>query len=174
MEQHFDLLPNFYISNRLNFESLISEAQNNNGIMPFVGEALSKCTFGSRDDFVNEIQGKTVTVKDHNEIRSDESESNFLDVLDSLIRIHKKGVIDQKLLSFYSDLKIDDKYIKNQAVSLIPYVNGNHCITANIDRVIDHSYTLAGKSPDITHPFEKKKLTTLIRGGLKSSQTNIG
>lgn len=173
MEQHFDLLLNFYTSNRLNFENLIIEAQKNNGIMPFVGEALSKCTFGSRDDFVNEIQEKTVTVKNHNEIRSDDSKSNFLEVLDNLIRIHKKGVIDQKLLSFYSDLKIDDKYIKNQAVSLIPYVNGNHCITSNIDSVIDHSYALAGKTPDITHPFEMKKINTLIRGGLKASQANI-
>lgn len=173
MEQHIDLLFRFYTSNQLNFENLISDAKKNNGIMPFVGEALSKCTFGSRDDFVNEIQDKTVTVDKTNEMDMDIRESSFLDVLDSLIRIHRKGVIDQKLLSFYSDLKIDDKYIKNQAVSLIPYINGNHCITANIDRVIDHSYNIAGKSPDVTHPFERKKLTTLVRGGIKSSQTNI-
>lgn len=173
MEQQIDLLLRFYTSNRLNFENLIYDAKKNNGIMPFVGEALSKCTFGSRDDFIKEVQEKTSTLDNHNESALDGGTLNFLDVLDSLIRIHKKGVIDQKLLSFYSDLKIDDKYIKNQAVSLIPYVNGNHCITANLDHVIDHSYSIAGKSPDITHPFERRKLNTLIRGGINSSQTNI-
>ena len=173
MEQQIDVLLRFHTSNQLIYENLISDAKNKNGIMPFVGEALSKCTFGSRDDFVREIQEKTPNLGSCTIDRSQIGTMNFLDMLDSLIRIHKKGVIDQKLLSFYSDLKIDDKYIKNQAISLIPYINGNHCITANLDHAIDHSYTIAGKTPDVTHPFERKKLNTLVRSGINSSKTNI-
>ena len=170
MEHYIDLLLNFYISNGLNYENLIHEAKKESGIMPFVGEALTKCTFGSRDDFVNEIQKKTPN-PDGSAFNS--NNMDFLDILDRLIQIHKKGVIDTRLLSFYSDLKIDEKYLKNQAVSLIPYVNGNHCITANLDHVIDCSYRLAHKTPDVTHPFERKKLNTLIREGIKSSKSNI-
>ena len=173
MEQQIDILLRFHTSNRLVYENLISDAKNKNGIMPFVGEALSKCMFGSRDDFVKEVQEKTPNWGNGNVDESLIGSMNFLEILDRLIHIHKKGVIDQKLLSFYSDLKIDDKYMKNQAISLIPYINGNHCITANLDHAIDHSYTIAGKTPDVTHPFERKKLNTLVRRGINSTQTNI-
>lgn len=173
MEQQIDKLLRFHTSNRLIYENLIDDAKKKNGIMPFVGEALSKCTFGSRDDFVREVQERTPNweIDMTDELRS--GSMNFLDMLDSLIQIHKKGVIDQRLLSFYSDLKIDDRYMKNQAISLIPYINGHHCITANLDHAIDHSYAIAGKTPDVTHPFERKKLNTLVRGGVNSAQTNI-
>ena len=170
MEQQIDLLMRFHTSNRLIYENLINDAKKKNGIMPFVGEALSQCTFGSRDDFVREVQERTPNWKTDNK---KECSITFLDMLDSLIQIHKKGIIDQRLLSFYSDLKIDDRYMKNQAISLIPYINGHHCITANLDHAIDHSYAIAGKMPDVTHPFERKKLNTLVRGGIDSTHTNI-
>lgn len=170
MEQQIDKLLHYHASNQLIFENLIDDSKKTNGVIPFVGEFFSKSTFGTRNDFVKEIQEKThIYVKPGENV----SDMGFLDLLDSLISIHKKGVIDAKLLSFYSDFKIDDKYIKNQAVSWIPYVNNGNCITANLDHVIDHSYSIAGKIPDITHPHEKKKLITLLRGGMASSEANI-
>ena len=170
MEQQIDKILGYHASNQLIFENLIEDSKKTNGVIPFVGEAFSKSTFGSRNDFVKEIKEKTPVSANNNECALD---FDFLDLLDSLISIHKKGIIDAKLLSFYSDLKIDDKYIKNQAVSLIPYVNRGNCITANLDHVIDHSYSIAGKIPDITHPHERKKLITLLRGGIASNEVNI-
>lgn len=170
MEQQIDKLLRYYASNQLIFENLIDDSKKTNGVIPFVGEFFSKSTFGTRNDFAKEIQEKT-----HVSVNNSENvlDMGFLNLLDSLISIHKKTVIDAKLLSFYSDLKIDDKYIKNQAVSLIPYVNNGNCITANLDHVIDHAYSIAGKIPDITHPHEKEKLITLIRGGMASNEANI-
>lgn len=170
MEQQIDKLLRYHASNKLIFENLIDDSKKTNGVIPFVGEFFSKSTFGTRNDFVKEIQEKTHINVNYSENVLD---LGFLDLLDSLISIHKKGVIDAKLLSFYSDFKIDDKYIKNQAVSWIPYVNNGNCITANLDHVIDHSYSIAGKIPDITHPHEKKKLITLLREGMASNEANI-
>lgn len=170
MEQQIDRLLCYHASNQLIFENLIYDSKKTNGVIPFVGEVFSKSTFGTRNDFVKEIQEKTPVSAHHSENVLD---TGLLDLLDSLITIHKKGIIDAKLLSFYSDLKIDDKYIKNQAISLIPYVNSGNCITANLDHVIDHSYSIAGKIPDITHPHERKKLITLLRGGIASNEANI-
>lgn len=170
MEEQIDKLLHYHASNRLVFENLIDDSKKTNGVIPFVGEFFSKSTFGTRNDFVKEIQEKTPVSVDHSENLLD---MDFLSLLDSLISIHKRGVIDAKLLSFYSDFKIDDKYIKNQAVSWIPYVNNGNCITVNLDHVIDHSYSIAGKSIDITHPYEKTKLITLIRGGMASNVTDM-
>ena len=170
MEQQIDKLLHFYESNQLIFENLIEDSKKTNAVIPFVGEFFSKSTFGTRNDFVKEIQEKTHGCIGDNK---DVLDMDFLDLLDKLIAIHRKGVIDAKLLSFYSDLKIDDKYIKNQAVSWIPYVNNGNCITANLDHVIDHSYSIAGKIPNITQPHEKRKLITLLRGGMASNESNI-
>lgn len=169
-EQQIDKLLRYHVSNQLVFENLVEDSTKNSGVIPFVGEFFSKTTFGTRNDFVKEIQEKTPSYVEHSDVTLD---MDFLGMLDSLISIHKKGVIDAKLLSFYSDLKIDDKYIKNQPVSWIPYVNNGKCITANLDHVIDHSYSIAGKAPNITHPNEKKKLATLLRDGKISDESNI-
>ena len=172
MDHIIDLF-RFYPNNKLIFDWIVQDMQRKNGIMPFIGEELIKCIFGSRKEFVDEVQKKTPNNFSLNYDLSSTSSLSFLDMLDNLIGIHEKGVIDKALLSFYSENKIDDKYIKNQPICLVPYINGKHCITINIDSAIDHSYRIAEKKADVTHPFQRRKLNTLVRGGLDSSQTNI-
>ena len=55
MKQTIDQILNFYKNNRLVYKGLVQDANNISGIMPFVGDALSKFAFGSRDDFINEV-----------------------------------------------------------------------------------------------------------------------
>lgn len=173
MERQIDLVLKFYDSNRLNYENLIIDAKLHNSIMPFVGEDLIKNTFGSRNDFISEVQRKTPRKSMNSNTVIDNDKMDFLEILDLLIQIHKPRAIEQQLLSFYSDAKIDDRYLRNQAISLIPYINGNHCITANFDHAIDHSYDLAGKTPDVTHPYERKKLNMLVRNSQNIAKVNI-
>ena len=166
MKQRIDEVLLFHSSNPIVFENLIADAKTN-GIMPFVGEDLIKCIYGSRDDFLRSVEEKTPTEW------ANLNSLSFLEILDRLIHIHKKTVIDRQLQSFYSESKIDDMYLKNQAISLVPYINGRHCITANLDNAINHAYAIDGKNPDITHPFQRKKLNSLVRNNEDSAQSNI-
>lgn len=168
MKQRIDEVLLFHASNPLVFENLIADAKTN-GIMPFVGEDLIKCIYGSRDDFVRSVEKITPTKIEGADLTS----VSFLETLNRLISIHKKNAIDRKLQSFYSESKIDDMYLKNQAISLVPYINGRHCITANLDNAINHAYVITGKNPDITHPFQRKKLNSLVRNNEDAAQSNI-
>lgn len=88
MEQQIDKLLHYHASNQLIFENLIDDSKKSNGVIPFVGEFFSKSTFGTRNDFVKEIQEKThIDVKPNENV----SDMGFLNLLDSLISIHEKG-----------------------------------------------------------------------------------
>ena len=78
MEQQIDKLLHFYESNQLIFENLIEDSKKTNAVIPFVGEFFSKSTFGTRNDFVKEIQEKTHGCIGDNK---DVLDMDFLDLL---------------------------------------------------------------------------------------------
>lgn len=174
MKQTIDQILNFYKNNRLVYKNLVQEANNISGIMPFVGDALSKFAFGSRDDFIDEVISETAKNDTERQQKIMKSKSvDFLETLDSLIQEFGKTVIDKQLSDFYLDAKIDNKYLVNQPISLIPYVNEGNCVTASMDHVINHSYILAHIPPDITSPYDHRKINTRIQGHIGAVRDNI-
>ncbi|MCM1222613.1 MAG: hypothetical protein NC548_49930, partial [Lachnospiraceae bacterium] len=79
-----------------------------------------------------------------------------------MIQEFGKNVIDKQLSDFYLDAKIDNKYLVNQPISLIPYVNEGNCVTASMDHVINRSYILAHILPEVTLPYDHRKINTKI------------
>lgn len=174
MKQTIDQILNFYKNNKLVYKGLVQDANNISGIMPFVGDALSKFAFGSRDDFINEVISETAENDVEKQQKIEKSRSvDFLETLDSLIQEFGKTVIDKQLSDFYLDAKIDNKYLINQPISLIPYVNEGNCVTASMDHVINRSYILAHIPPDVTSPYDHRKINTRIQGLIGSVRDNI-
>ena len=174
MKQTIDQILNFYKNNRLVYKGLVQDANNISGIMPFVGDALSKFAFGSRDDFISEVISETTENEEEKQRKIEKSKSvDFLETLDGLIQEFGKTVIDKQLSDFYLDAKIDNKYLVNQPISLIPYVNEGNCITASMDHVINRSYILAHIPPDVTSPYDHRKINTRIRGHIGAVRNNI-
>lgn len=174
MKQTIDQILNFYKNNRLVYKGLVQDANNISGIMPFVGDALSKFAFGSRDDFINEVISETAENEEEKQRKIEKSKSvDFLETLDGLIQEFGKTVIDKQLSDFYLDAKIDNKYLVNQPISLIPYVNEGNCVTASMDHVINRSYILAHIPPDVTSPYDHRKINARIRGHIGAVRDNI-
>lgn len=171
MERQIDQAFSFYISNKLVFESLVSNARQVSSIMPFVGEELVKIYFGSRDDFAAILRSKTPGIEDKN--TPDDANYSFLSILDNLIRIHKQTVVDQQIMRYYADEDIDDYLIRNNTLGLIPYVNGHHSITSNLDHAIEHAYKLANKQSVVIHPHENRRRIALLRNKSGSTKENI-
>lgn len=102
MKQTIDQILNFYKNNRLVYKGLVQDANNISGIMPFVGDALSKFAFGSRDDFINEVISETAENEEEKQRKIEKSKSvDFLETLDGLIQEFGKTVIDKQLSDFY-------------------------------------------------------------------------
>lgn len=164
MENRVDKVFSFFRLNNFVFNCLVDESRQKKGIIPFVGEAMSKCVFGTRKDFIQDTLSRLET----NAARTFESidvggTANYLDVLDKLIQKYGKTLIDDRLLKFYSDDLIDEYYIRNQPISLIPYIYDGNCITANMDHIIDSAFNISKIQPDIIHPYERKKIISRIR-----------
>lgn len=174
MKQTIDQIFSFYRNNRLIYKGLVQDANNISGIIPFVGDALSKFAFGSRDDFINGVISETAENEEEKRQKIEKSKSiDFLETLDGLIQEFGKTVIDKQLSDFYLDAKIDNKYLVNQPISLIPYVNKGNCVTASMDHVINYSYMLAHIPPDVTSPYDHRKINTRIQGHIGAVRDNI-
>lgn len=174
MKQTIDQILNFCKNNRLVYKGLVQDANNISGIMPFVGDELSKFVFGSRDDFINEVISETAENEEKKQRKIDKSKSvDFLETLDDLIHEFGKTVIDKQLYDFYLDAKIDNKYLVNQPISLIPFVNDGNCVTASMDHVINRSYMIAHIPPDVTLPYDHLKINTRIQRHVGAVRDNI-
>lgn len=164
MENRVDKVFSFFRLNNFVFNCLVDESKQKERIIPFVGEAMSKCIFGTRKDFIQDTLSRVETNTERTLESIDvEGTANYLDVLDKLIQKYGKTLIDDRLLKFYSDDLIDEYYIRNQPISLIPYIYDGNCITANMDHIIDSAFSISKIQPDIIHPYERRRIISHIR-----------
>lgn len=154
----------------------IVESCNGSGIMPFIGDGLTKFTFGDSKSFIDEVLNflnNTLLDTQRQTVQKKEKEDGFIEALDELInilggkdeqnRLYGENIINTYLEEFYSDEKIDRYALENQAISLVPLLNSGDSVTINFDRVLEYAYELAGINPSIATPYNCKMLNNKLR-----------
>ena len=171
--QEFDRILDFCIGNALVYNDICREiikGSNDSGIMPFIGTGLTEFTFGNSKDFINNVLNvinNTLSDEQLGNIQIKVEKEGFIGALDELIDIlggkYGEAVINKCLEEFYSDEKIDQFALENQAVSLVPMLNHGDSVTINFDRVLEYAYELAGINPSIATPYDCNALNNKIR-----------
>lgn len=173
MTQEFDKILDFSTGNVLVYNFIcnnIIESSNGGGIMPFIGDGLTEFTFGDSKSFIEDVLkllNGALSDTQRKNVQEKEKKNGFIEALDELINIlggkYGEDVINKHLEEFYSDRKIDQYALENQAISLVPLLNCGDSVTANFDRVLEYAYELAGINPSIATPYDCNALNNKLR-----------
>ena len=173
MIQEFDKILQFSTGNILVYSFIckdIIKSPNGGGIMPFIGDGLIEFTFGDSKSFIEDILklvNSSLSDTQRKNVQEKEEKNGFLEALDELINIlggeYGENVINGHLEEFYSDEKIDQYALENQAVSLVPLLNSGDSVTTTFDRVLEYAYELAGINPSIATPYDCNALNNKLR-----------
>lgn len=181
--KHFQEIMAFCPSNMLVFENLRDEISNQN-IMPFAGAGVSAFAYCTWRDILIELSNSLNSIKKSISLQQIEN-SNFLDAAQTICNGLGKATFFTTLRRFYSENKIDDNKLKENAAYYIPQICNGNCITTNYDRVLEHSFTLNSMvydSAGINDTFKlatyfrsqnKKGLIFKIHGDILSNSDNI-
>ena len=176
--QEFDKILNFDIGNRLIYDLLCKDMVNweisENGIIPFIGDALSEFSFGSKANFIKYLvnillENTDITEKEN--VINNINNTDFLDSLETITKLlgaqcaeeYAEQIVFNHLIHFYNDKKVDVYALQNQAVSLVPLINNGDSITTNFDHVLEYAYEQAGINPGIATPYDFHRLNRKIR-----------
>lgn len=172
--QEFDKILDFNNGNRFVYDHIcnsIRESSSGSGIMPFIGYGLVEFTFGDSKSFITDVLNSMENTISDIQRQNVQEKSGFIEALDEVINIlggkYGEDVINRRLEEFFSDEKIDQYALENQAVSLVPLLNDGDSVTTNFDRVLEYAYELAGINPSIATPYDCNALNNKLRGNVE-------
>lgn len=158
----------------------IVESYKGGGIMPFIGDGLTEFTFGNGKSFIDDVLdvlNSTLSDNQRQTVLKLKKTDGFLKALDELICLlggkYGEDVINRHMEEFYSDDKIDQYTLENQAVSLVPLLNAGDSITVNFDHVLEFAYELAGINPSIATPYDCNALNNKLRSDSEANKALI-
>lgn len=181
--KQFQEIMAFCPSNMLVFENL-REAISSQNIMPFVGAGISAFAYCTWKDILIKFSNSLNPIQKNTSLQQIEN-NNFLDAAQTICTGLGKTTFFTSLRRFYSEDKIDDNKLKENAAYYIPQICDGNCITTNYDRVLEHSFTLNSMvydSAGINDTFKlatyfrsqnKKGLIFKIHGDILSNSENI-
>ena len=162
-EIKFDKIMKFCPSNRLVFDEL-QESINNKNVMPFVGAGISAFAYKTWRNILLELS-ENLSSKEKNIAVKQIANNNYLDAAQTICDGLGKTIFFTTLRRLYSEDKIDDNVLKENAAYYIPRICEGNCITTNYDRVLEHSCMLNSIVFDTAGINETLKLTTYYRSG---------
>lgn len=160
-ETKFDEIMRFCPSNRLVFDEL-QESINNKNVMPFVGAGISAFAYKTWRNILLELS-ENLSSKEKNIAVKQIVNNNYLDAAQIICDSLGKTIFFTTLRRLYSEDKIDDNVLKQNAAYYIPRICEGNCITTNYDRVIEHSCMLNSIVFDTAGINETLKLATYYR-----------
>jgi hypothetical protein len=160
-EIKFDEIMRFCPSNRLVFDEL-QESINNKNVMPFVGAGISAFAYKTWRNILLELS-ENLSSKEKNIAVKQIANNNYLDAAQTICDSLGKTIFFTTLRRLYSEDKIDDNVLKENAAYYIPRICEGNCITTNYDRVIEHSCMLNSIVFDTAGINETLKLATYYR-----------
>lgn len=175
MTQEIDDILNFNMGNIIVYNKLCGDimhsSETNGWIMPFIGDGLSEFAFGVKESFIDDVLNiitESLAQEKEAELKERVKTNDFLESLENLKNelggVYGEALINQHLGTFYSDDKIDEYLLENQAVSLVPLLSNGDSITINFDHVLELAYKLVGINPVIATPYDCNILNSKIRG----------
>lgn len=160
--KQFEKIMTFCPSNRLVFENLHEAISNSKSIMPFVGAGISAFVYSTWKNILLEFSNSLNSTK-KDIVLQQIANNNFLDAAQTICASLGKTTFFTSLRRFYSEDKIDDNKLKENAAYYIPRICDGNCITTNYDRVLEHSFVLNSIAYDTAGVNDTLKLTTYYR-----------
>lgn len=160
-ETKFDEIMSFCPSNRLVFEEL-QESINNRNIMPFVGAGISAFAYKTWRNILLELSENLIS-EEKNIAVMQITNNNYLDAAQTICDGLGETIFFATLRRLYSEDKINDDVLKENAAYYIPRICEGNCITTNYDRVIEHSCMLNSIMFDTAGINETLKLEIYYR-----------
>ena len=157
---------NFNPSNRIVFESLQDSIRNQRNIIPFVGAGISAFAYQTWKNLLMDFS-ENLDVNQKNIAKQQIENNKYLEAAQTICDGLGNTIFFAALRRFYSEDKIDDKMLMNNAAYYIPQICNGNCLTTNYDRVIEHACMLNSILYDTVGFNDTVKLNTYFRNPQK-------
>lgn len=168
MSTSFDEIMNYDIANRIVYNSLCKEIKKDKGVLPFVGAGMSAFAYDTWGQLLLKF-ASDLTNEDEKNIQRAIGEGDYFKASDLLCEKYGEILFYKRLRDAFSEEKIKDSEIKNNAVYLVPKICHGNCITTNFDRVLEHACRLNNIVPDSAIPTNTNQLNEYLRNDNKKS-----
>lgn len=162
----FEETMKFFPGNKLSFATLHNAITNGEKVMPFVGAGVSAFAYKTWNEMLKYLS-EYLGHKDKTIVEILIDNGDYLKAAQVICDSMGKTMFYKTLRSIYSEDKINDDELKENAAFYIPLICGGNCITTNYDRVIEHACMLNSVAYDMANINDTYKLNTYLRNSNK-------